>query len=494
MKKNKVVVLILVAISLLAGSSLIAQISEKRLTKKMENHYRYVISTPNKTNHQMRNLGHFLTENHFDIAGSNFKNKTIEVITTQAGIDFLNSKGIYGNILDTKIPGVMSLNRSIDERYLNPEKVASKAQAIANAFPQYASAFVIGKSNEGRDIWALLLSTTPKPGDIESYKKPSILVDGMHHAREIMTPEVVFDIAETILKGIQNKSPKAMEILSKWNVYLVPMLNVDGNNIVWNSDNWWRKNAKSSGKNIYGVDNNRNYSFFWNKCGGSSGSKNAQDYRGDAPASEPETKALIGLANNIIPSAYLSYHSYSELVIYPYGCDGMFSPENKLESTVGKELAQRLPSDSKSNTTYDVGTPWQLLYSVDGDSMTYMFGAFGALSFTFEVNQEFQPSYDLKEPTVQKHRKMWSYLFDRMNASMLTVKASNTGDSPAVISISSIDHPNGERPFTTNPAGYFFKVLYPGKYTVTAKSKDGKVASQDVDVSNGPASIELLLQ
>ncbi len=486
MKKNKVVISIVAAVSLLIGGSLIAQIQTKRLSKKTEFQYRYVISTPNKTANQMRSLGHFLTHNHFDISGTNYQQKSIEVITTQAGIDFLKSKGIIGQIKDQKIPGIMSFNRGLDKRYMTPEKTAEKIKAIAAAYPELTRAIVIGKSNEGRDIWALMVSTTPKEGDVRAFQKPSMLVDGMHHAREVMTPEVVFDIAETILKGVTNKAPKALDILNNWNLYLVPMLNVDGNNIVWNSDNWWRKNAKSSGKSVYGVDNNRNYSFFWNKCDGSSGYKDAQDYRGDSAGSEPETQSLMKFANTIIPSAYLSYHSYSELVIYPYGCDGLFSPENELESKVAVELSKKLPSDANNGSFYRPGTPWQLLYSVDGDSMGYMFGAFGALSFTFEVNQEFQPSYDLKEPTVKKHRGMWTYLFDRMNASMMTLKA----NQPAMITISSIDHPNGERPFVTNPAGYFFKVLNPGKYVVSAKTKDGKTSSQTVDVLNGPATVE----
>ena len=81
------------------------------------------------------------------------------------------------------------------------------------------------------------------------------------------------------------------------------MLNVDGNNIVWTTDNMWRKNARGQGNNVYGVDLNRNYSYAWNSCNGSSGSTSSETYRGASAASEPETQALMKLGLMTVPTA-----------------------------------------------------------------------------------------------------------------------------------------------------------------------------------------------
>ena len=83
-------------------------------------------------------------------------------------------------------------------------------------------------------------------------------------------------------------------------------------------------------------------------------------------------------------------------------------------------MADMLPSDS-GHGKYTPGTPWKILYAVDGDSMDYIFATYGAAAFTFEVNQEFQPSYDLREPTLKKHRVAWAYFLDQMQQRLLSV-------------------------------------------------------------------------
>ena len=92
-----------------------------------------------------------------------------------------------------------------------------------------------------------------------------------------MTPEVVLDVGVSTLATLSRGSQRAVDLFSRWNIWIVPMLNVDGSNIVWSKDNYWRKNARSQGSRVFGVDINRNYSFTWNKCNGSSNFNSAQN-------------------------------------------------------------------------------------------------------------------------------------------------------------------------------------------------------------------------
>jgi hypothetical protein len=174
-------------------------------------------------------------------------------------------------------------------------------------------------------------------------------------------------------------------------------------------NSWWRKNAHAYNNEVLGVDINRNYPYRWADCDGSSEDQTSDSYHGESGNSEPETQALVELAQSVRPTAYLSYHSYSELILYPYGCMGERTGENVLHENIARELSRLLPTDSNPNRFYEAGTAWDLLYGVDGDSMSYMYSEFGATSFSFEINQSFQPNYSLREPTVQKHRKAWSY-------------------------------------------------------------------------------------
>lgn len=444
------------------------------LTDKSGKEIRYTIKVDVKNASEMGRYSSMLERKGFDVAGYSWRKGELEVITDKAGVEKLTAMQLQGFAKEAS-------DLAIDARYLNPAKVEQKLKDLNTRFPQYTRLEQIGTSIQGRAIWALLVSTTPSKDDPAYGAKPSIIFDGMHHAREIMTSEVVMDVAENSLDMLALNNGIA-PLLQRWNVWVVPMLNVDGNNIVWTQQAMWRKNAHAEGTNTFGVDINRNYPFNWNRCGGASDSKGNDAYRGTAGASEPETKAMMNLAQQVQPTASLSYHSYSELVLYPYGCNGVVTGDNALVSTVANELAAMLPSDSGGGH-YDPGTPWQLLYDVDGDSMSYMHGEFGALALTFEVNQSFQPRFEVKAPTVEKHRKAWNYFLNRIDQNLLTLNVvdGKTGlASNAVIGVSNIQLAQGEKPFRTNAAGNFFKVLNPGTYTLSVQLPDGR--SQIVDV------------
>lgn len=455
---------------------------------------RYLISKPMRSPYDARETIGWLSHNGFDVAGFNWQRGTIEVITDDEGIKTIEAHGLRGLARGDQFlaPGL----QSIDPRYLNPQRTEETLKALNARFPNLTRLEQIGTSLQGRPIWALLVSTTPKANDPAALEKPSIIFDGLHHAREIMTPEIVMDVAQTVLSGTQMRVRAATDLLSRWNIWVVPMLNVDGNNIVWTQDAWWRKNARgTNGSGIYGVDINRNYPFQFAACAGSSNRQGAQDYHGASGGSEPETQALARLGQMARPSASLSYHSYSELVLYPFGCSGELSGENAMLEKISRELAAVLPSDS-GRGNYTPGTPWQILYGVDGDSMSYLHSEFGATAFTFEVNQEFEPPYSLREPTLVKHRKAWQYFLARLDANMLAIKViDGRTNRPAVanIDISTIAHKYGEKPFQTNAAGNYFKALEPGRYAIRAVLADGRVTETSLEMRGQPQATQVVV-
>ncbi|HUP55883.1 MAG TPA: M14 family zinc carboxypeptidase [Bdellovibrionota bacterium] len=435
--------------------------------------YRYAIHYPMNRVSDARYAIRWLNAQGFDIAGVNARKKEIEVITDDRGMQLLARASYAGHVIDQHIDGT---NVAPDARYLNPAKVEQKLQALHAQYPTITRLERVGMSNQNRPVYALLVSSTPRANDPVALDKPSIVFDGMHHAREIMTSEIVMDVAEHLLQSVASGNMEARKIVEGWNVWVLPMLNVDGNNIVWNENAMWRKNAAASGGRVHGVDINRNYSYRWADCNGSSSSRMNDTYHGASAASEPETQALMRLWDAARPAVSLSYHSYSELVLYPFGCEGSLSSEHQLIDKVGKELATMLPGDSGG--FYEPGTPWQILYAVDGDSMDYVFSQYGTLAYTFEVNQTFQPRYEVRQPTVEKHRKAWKYLLNRATNGMLRLKvmdaATGAPAAGASIAINTIPHTQNEKPFTTNAAGSFFKVLDPGSYTMIVTLANGR--------------------
>lgn len=478
---------LLALFSLCVTTTLVVQAQTLARAAQSTGQTKYQVYVQSQINFQtIKNYLGWLQKNDYDIAGVKWQQGVIEVITDKSGVDRMVQYRIPHQVIKIRTPGIDAIDK-IDPRYLNPQKVEEKLKKLNSQFPNETRLEQIGTSLQGRPIWALLISKNPKRNDPNFYTKPTLILDGMHHAREIMTSEIVMDVADVILTMKRTNSPWN-QLIESWNVWIVPMLNVDGNNIVWTQDNMWRKNGRGSGNNIFGVDLNRNYSFAWNSCNGSSGNTSSQTYRGASAASEPETQALMKLGSLTIPTASLSYHSYSELVLYPYGCNGSLTGENALHQKIGNELAKMLPSDNNRGT-YTAGTPWNLLYSVDGDSMGFMHSEFGALAFTFEVNQSFQPQYAVREPTLLKHRKAWAYFIQRMTQNMLSLKVvSTTRFQPleATISISGIVKNKGEKPMRTNPSGNYFKVLDPGLYTVNVQLADGRSKQFQLQMTGAP--------
>lgn len=350
----------------------------------------------------------------FDVAGVDFENKEFVVITDAVGLKQL------GTLRDTKPLSSNYLLETLDSSYKRPEDVEKALLKIENDYPQLAVVTTIGKSTDGRNIFAIRITDS---FSIPNREKPALLFDAMHHAREVMTPEIALDMADYLTSRFAT-DPKVREWLRLNEIWIVPMLNPDGNSQVWSRDTMWRKNTRGG----YGVDNNRNYPYKWGTCNGSSGSTSSETYRGPSAGSEPETKALMELARQIKPVFNISYHTASEIVIYPMSCpnDRLPAQEKTLVEGIGKELASKLVRDS-GNGTYTPGTSYELLYPVDGGSSDWMYAELKALAYTIEANsqgQGFQPSYSRwRDSTIQRNRPGWQYILDRTNNAAIRVQA-----------------------------------------------------------------------
>jgi carboxypeptidase T len=260
------------------GEITIAGLRYPKLITADQMMYRVLVDVRAQSASDMGKFSEWLTQNRFDVAGSNLKRRQIEVITNGNGIKKLKQANLSFRIVSQRGPGVEG--EKVDPRYLNPAKVELKLKELSTKHPNWTRLEQIGTSLQGRPIWALLITKNTKSRRFveDYYEKPSLIFDGMHHARELMTSEVILDVAETVLEqALRQRQWQA--VLEKWNIWVVPMLNVDGNNIVWTSDNWWRKNARADNSRTFGVDLNRNYVFKWSQCQGSSNEPSSETYR-----------------------------------------------------------------------------------------------------------------------------------------------------------------------------------------------------------------------
>ena len=243
--------------------------------------------------------------------------------------------------------------------------------------------------------------------------RPKMIVFGSIHAREYTPAELLTRMAEWLVSGY-GTDPEATWLVDHVDFRFVLQANPDGRKKAETGLSW-RKNTDTangnctSNANSSGIDLNRNFPFHWNTTGGqgSSGTKCNETYRGPIAASEPETQNLVGYvagtlggngsysggalpdrrpddASTASPDDYaglfFDIHSYSQLVLWPWGDTPGAAPNRTPLQTFGRRLAW-----------FNGYTPEQSdsLYPTDGATDDNFYGTLGVPAYTIELGVQF---------------------------------------------------------------------------------------------------------
>lgn len=236
----------------------------------------------------------------------------------------------------------------------------------------------IGATVEGRPILAVKIGPAA-----DDPARPNVLFMGTHHAREWVSTAV----AMKLIRWLADSASPAL--LGARDVWVIPVENPDGYQYSFTTERFWRKNRRLNGDGSYGVDPNRNYPAFWGMDDlGSSPNPGTEIYRGTSPGSEPETQAIIAFHAAHPPVLSISYHTFSGLVLYPYGFrTGEQAPDLPLyRALAGTDLAPAVHDGVPgSNVThYHPGPGWHL-YPTNGEYTDWAYRAHGTIAFTVEL-------------------------------------------------------------------------------------------------------------
>lgn len=302
------------------------------------------------------------------------------------------------------IPG-FACYRTVEETY------AALAQ-LAAAHPQLATWTDIGNSwdkataggNPGYDLYALVLTNRSTVGS-----KPKFMLMAAIHAREYTTAELATRFAEHLVTNY-NLDADITWLLDHYEVHIIPHVNPDGRKIA-EGGILWRKNVNNTNgcfnSSQWGVDLNRNSSFQWGLPGASSSACSAT-YRGSSAASEPEVQAIQNYASSIFPDQrgpnlsdpapadaeglFISLHSYSELVLFPWGWSTTPTPNLAGMQTLGRKFGYF--------NDYQVCNGPTCLYATSGTTDDWTYGELGVASFTFELGTDFFQQCSVFENTI----------------------------------------------------------------------------------------------
>lgn len=312
--------------------------------------------------------------------------------------------------------------------YRTVEETFASLEQIAQTRPTLARWIDIGDSwnlkhpgnGQGYDLRVLVLTNQAIAGP-----KPIFFLMGAIHARELTTAESVTRFAEHLINGY-GRDADITWLLDYTEIHLLPVTNPDGRKRAEQLLSWRKNTNNTDGclSNSYGVDLNRNHSFKWAQCEGFSCSSAAAcnlTFRGSAPASEPETQALQSYISTLFADQrgpadtdaaplttsglLISLHSYSQLVLFPWGWSEKPSPNYDQLQTLGKHFGYFTGYQACQG-----GAPG-CIYQTDGTTDDWAYGELGVAAYTFELGTDFFEQCSYFEETIYPQEVLPALLY-----------------------------------------------------------------------------------
>ncbi len=438
----------------------------------------------------------------------------LDIVVTEADYQKILSQGYAVEIVRTTAQMAAHLGDVDDiNGYRTYDEAVAELQQIAADHPDICMLVDIGDSRGKEyfesgygnysayqhDIWAMKLSDNVT----EEEDEPSVFYFGAHHAREPISTEMSFYILNYLVDNY-GSDPEVTENVNSKQIWFVPIVNPDGHEVVLNQiDLSWRKNIRDNDGNGNltpgnwdypdGVDPNRNYGWHWGGEGASS-DPNSQTYHGPSVFSEPELQAIRDLmaAHHFV--AGITYHSYSELVLWPYGyTSNAVTPDAAAISQLGIAMANAIPSIYGSgHYTPEISSQ---LYPAAGVTDDWAYGHHGIFCYTVELGTEFIPPANQMNQIVEDNLDASMILLNRIDQSTLTGHVTNSVTGEPVVAevfVEGVDDTGKPRdPYTSDEAfGSYYRMLTNGNYTVTF-SAFGYISQtfDDVNITSGGQTV-----
>jgi carboxypeptidase T len=332
-----------------------------------------------------------------DIWGVDPQTRTFTVAASERDLFLLDLQGVDYLVISTVDDYLASLPApksappgSLDfTDYHDMDAVYAFIDSLEQMNPDIVKQYDLGEAWQGDHVIAVKISDNV--AENEQFEKGALFI-GCHHAREWISVEVPLYLALYLVENY-GTDPDITELVDNLEIWIIPCLNPDGYRYSWEGHRSWRKNRRPGGMWYdWGVDLNRNYSVGWGGEG-SDGWAGSETYRGPYAFSEPETqyvKELVETHPNIL--AWISYHSYSQLILYPWGYIYDPPPDEDLFRSVGSVMREKIRSVHGVGYTLEQSCD---LYIASGDSDDWGYGEHDIIAYTIELRPRGAPYFEL---------------------------------------------------------------------------------------------------
>ena len=215
---------------------------------------------------------------------------------------------------------------------MNSARCTTALAELIRAFPFFRRER-LGFSVYGRPIDALILGRGER----------RVMYSAAHHANEWITTPVLLKFAEEVGNALRAGSSiqdvPASDLLNAATIYLVPMVNPDGVDLVTGAIPPGSREYESAQNlasfypeipfpdgwkaNLRGVDLNLQYPAGWEQARQIKFSQGytrpgPRDYVGTAPLTQPEALALAQYTQRVNPALVLAYHSQGQVIYWQF--------------------------------------------------------------------------------------------------------------------------------------------------------------------------------
>ncbi|KAI0300500.1 hypothetical protein B0F90DRAFT_1846663 [Multifurca ochricompacta] len=333
-------------------------------------------------------------------------------------------------------------NATFHSRYHPLGEIHSFVRDLADAYPHQVSVIPLGHSGEGREMFALEI-TSGASGGLVSHDQNSqvmlgkkgnqnganprcgFLITGAQHAREWVATASALYIAHALLADSSEEFSLA-RLLERHNFYIIPVPNPDGYAYTWDQDRFWYKNRLQFGPQAgcVGIDMNRNWGYKWKaKSNGLRIDKSVPTdpcshwYPGNRPFQAPEVNNMENYFSRLPRlKGFLDLRSYGQMLSTPFSYSCKQSPkdaEDQLEAISGAAHAMK----KSHGTVFTTGSLCSTLYRAPGNIVDWVYKKMGVkYSFAAHLRDTGTYGFALPEqwirPVGEETTRMVEYLGD----------------------------------------------------------------------------------
>jgi hypothetical protein len=363
---------------------------------------------------------------------------------TSAGwqVNILKSPPASSGLITTKSLGT----------YNNYTNMTAMLQFYATNYPAICRLISLGKSVQGRDLWAIKITSKP---DLAA-DKPRFKYISTMHANEPLGTEMCLYLLDRLTSGYATNDARIVNLVTNVEIWLLPLMNPDG-----------REANPPQRYNANGYDLNRSFpegaaANLGNLLYGPALNTNGL---------QPEVGEVMTWTAAHHFTLGANYHTGTLVVNYPYDNDNLGSvfsptPDEALLETLSLTYSSNNPalwnSPDFANGIVN-GAAW---YAISGGMQDWNYRYAGCFDVTIEISEYQWPDPLASEiPTYwsQNEESMLAYLEWVLKGVRGIIRDAQTGQPVAgAVRVEGYPH----LVFSDPEVGDFHRILLPGTYTL----------------------------